>query len=244
MRSTTGRFILALVLVLVSSVLLSRASAHYLWVTVDPRAGEHGTTNVVFEGGTSPGDGQHLDPFIKHGKTWIRTVDKPVRLKLSVATAPGKRWLSARLPSGGPQSIDSYGKWGVYRYGKIDVLLHYYARHIDFSTPDDLKRLARAPHLALEVVPRSCGESFEFQVLWRGKPAAGSAVAVRGPNGFKASLKTGKQGIASFKVARPGRFTLHTIVEEKDKSGTDTGKKYDLVRHHGTLVIRLPAADK
>jgi len=122
------------------------------------------------------------------------------------------------------------------------VLLHYYAHHIEFTSSDSLKTLARAPHLALEVVPQSAGSTFKFQVLWHGKPLSGRPVAVRGAGGFKANLKTDKDGLASFPVAKAGRYTLRTNLDEPDKSGPQDGKKYDTKRHHGTLVISLPAA--
>lgn len=227
---------------LVVALSTSTAWAHYLWVTVDTKTGEHGTTNIYFEGGPGPGDGQYLDPFIKRGKTWIRTAEKPKALKLDVAKKPGKRWLRATLPTKGPRSIDSFGMWGVYRYGKTDVLLHYYARHIEFTSSESLKALARAPHLALEVVPQSTGTTFKFQVLWHGKPLDGRPVAIRGAGGYKAKLKTDKNGMASFPVAKAGRYTLRTNLDEPDKSGTQDGKKYDIQRHHGTLIINLPAA--
>lgn len=107
---------------------VSQVSAHYLWVTISTKSGEHGTTNIYFEGGA--GDGQYLDPFVEHGKTWIRTVakSKPVLLKTSDTKENGKRWLSASLTATAPRSVDSCGKWGVYKYGDTDVLLHYYAR--------------------------------------------------------------------------------------------------------------------
>ena len=122
------------------------------------------------------------------------------------------------------------------------MLLHYYAHHIEFTSSDSLKTLARAPHLALEVVPQSAGSTFKFQVLWHGKPLSGRPVAVRGAGGFKANLKTDKDGLASFPVAKAGRYTLRTNLDEPDKSGPQDGKKYDTKRHHGTLVISLPAA--
>ena len=117
------------------AVLLQVASAHYLWVTVDPKSGDHGTVNVYFEGGPGPGDGHYLDPFIERGKHWIRTGDakKPADLKLEVVKKPKQRWLSAKLDKGGNRAIESFTKFGVYRYekAKLDVLLHYYGRHID-----------------------------------------------------------------------------------------------------------------
>ena len=79
------------------------ASAHYLWVAVDSKTGEHGTVNVYFEGGPGPGDGQYLDPFIKRGKHWIRTAEEPKasELKLDVAEKPKSRWLSRKLAQRG-----------------------------------------------------------------------------------------------------------------------------------------------
>lgn len=228
-------------LFLLFGVLTSSAWSHYLWVALDAKTGEHGTTNVYFEGGPGPGDGQYLDPFIQRGTTWLRTLDaeKPAELKMEVAKSPGKRWLSAGLPAGGPRSIESYGKWGVYRYGKTDVLLHYYAKHFETSSFDELTKLGRAEQLTLDVVPELVDGNAGFQVLWKGKPAAGRPVAVRGPSGFKASLKTDDEGRVHFETKNKGRYTLRTSVEEKE-TGTDDGKDFQLIRHHGTVVLNLP----
>ncbi len=76
-------------------------------MTISTKSGEHGTTNIYFDGGAD----QHLDPFVEHGKTWIRTVakSKPVLLKTSDTKENGKRWLSASLAATAPRSVDSYG---------------------------------------------------------------------------------------------------------------------------------------
>ena len=103
-RRSLSLLIPSLLVVALSS---STAWAHYLWVTVNAKTGENGTTNIYFEGG--PGDGQYLDPFIKRVKTWIRTAEKPKALKIEVAKKPGKRWLTAKLPTKGPRSVDSFG---------------------------------------------------------------------------------------------------------------------------------------
>ena len=42
-------------------------------------------------------------------------------------------------------------------------------------------------------------------------------------------------------TSKEARYTLRTNLDEPDKSGTQDGKKYDIKRHHGTLVISLPA---
>tara|TARA_R110002072_G_scaffold303140_1_gene495574 strand:+ start:50097 stop:50906 length:810 start_codon:yes stop_codon:yes gene_type:complete len=238
LRAATSLFLLF-------GVLSSSAWSHYLWVVLDKKSGEHGTVNVYYEGGPAPGDGQYLDRFIRSGKTWIRTLaaGRPAELKMQEAKSPGKRWLSASLTSDGPRSIDSYGKFGVYRYGKTDVLLHYYARHFDVSSLDELMKLGRAEQLHLDIVPQLIDDGLGFQVLWKGKPVAGRPVAVRGPGGFNANLTTDEKGHVHFELKGQGRYTLRTSVEQKE-TGTDDGEEFQLVRHHGTALINLPVHKK
>lgn len=238
LRAATSLFLLV-------GILSSSAWSHYLWVGLDKKSGEHGTVNVYYEGGPGPGDGQYLDRFIKSGKTWIRTLDAdgPVALKTKETKSPGKRWLSAPLTSGGPRSIESYGKFGVYRYGKTDVLLHYYAKHFDVSSMDELMQLGRAQQLHLDIVPQLVDDGVDFQILWKGKPAAGRPVAVRGPSGFNAKLTTDEKGRVHFEPTGKGRYTLRTSVEQKE-TGTDNGEEFQLIRHHGTALINLPVQKK
>lgn len=234
----------SLLVFLIAALFASPIFAHYLWVTVDNKAGEHGTTNIYFEGGPGAGDGQYLDPFIKRGKTWIRTLKdkKAVEIKVADTKEGDKRWLSTELSKPGPRSVDMFGMWGVYRYGTTDVLLHYYARHIEADDHDDLHVLERAPHLDLDIVPHCEAGTVTLKVLWKGKPAADRTIAVRGPAGFKLSPKTNKFGVASFKAENEGRYTFRTSVEQEE-SGTQDGKEYQLKRHHATLVMNLPIAD-
>jgi len=233
---------LSIVIAICIGVLSSTASAHYLWVTIDKSAGAHGTTNIYFEGGPGPGDGKYLDPFVDRGTTWIRTVDsiKPVELKTVDFKEANKRWLKAELPESAPRSIDSYCKWGVYPYGETDVLLHYYGRHLDVQSHDDLHELGRAEQMALDIVPHESDGIMELTVLWKGKPASSRTISVRGPSGLKENLKTDEKGRAEFKIGGKGRYILKTNVEEKDSPGTFEGKDYDMVRHHATMILTLP----
>ncbi len=223
----------------------SVASAHYLWVTIAPKGGGHGTVNIYFEGGPGPGDGKYLDPFINRGTTWIRTIDAPKTavLKVEETKSPGKRWLSAKLPAAAPRVIDSFGMWGVYTYGKTEVLLHYYAKNADVSSSAELNKIGRSDKLAFDVVPTLDGQNVTCEVIWNGKPATNCKVSVRGPAGFKSkSLKTDANGKFTFAAGNKGRYTVHATLDEPDKSGTQDGKKYDIKRHHSTLVMTLPLA--
>ena len=239
----TRGFLRGSLTVLLTFGVISSAFGHYLWVTIDSKTGENGTTNIYFEGGAGPGDGQYLDPFVERGSTWIRTLPDGKATKIEVADTKdekkNKRWLSGKLPAGGPRSVESYGKWGVYRYGKTDVLLHYYAKNIEAESKSQVVKLGRAEQQALDIVPSQGERGLIFRVLWNGKPAAGRQVIVRGP-GVKENPKTDRNGTIFFETAKKGRYVLRTSYEQKDKSGEDGGRKYDMIRHHATLLVTLP----
>ena len=233
---------LLLIVVLHGLLAASPVQAHYLWVTIDRADGEHGIANIYFEESPSVGDGHYLDPFVQAKTTWIRTVKQisPQLIETSEQTAGEKqRWLSAPLPAAAPRSIESYGKFGVYRYGKTDVLLHYYARYLDVTAHEDLHELARAEQMMLDIVPHDVGDKLELKVLWHGEPAVGRPVFVRGPKRFRVNLETNERGIVRFPVKDRGRYLFRTNVEE-DKAGVDGDKEYSSIRHHATLIMTLP----
>lgn len=220
----------------------STASAHYLWVNIDRNAGPNGSAGVYFEEGPAPGDGHYLDPILASNKTWLRTVEDPNGKVISVSDMKKDklRWLQTKpLPPGSPRSVDAYGKYGVYRYGKTDVLLHYYARYLDVSGHEDLHELGRAEQMALDIVPHDFGNRMTLTVLWHGKPAVNRTMYVRGPKKLRMNLKTNDEGKITFDTEHDGRYTFRTSVE-LDEPGKDDGKDYSLIRHHATLVMNLP----
>lgn len=219
------------------------SSAHYLWVTVEKQNGESDTAKIYFEEGPGVGDGHYLDPIFQSNKTWLRTVEQPEPESIAVKDIKvedkNRRWLQATLPQAAPRSVDVYGKFGVYRYGTTDVLLHYYARVLDIDTHEDLHELDRAWNMALDIVPHDFGPRMTLTVLWHGKPVAERMVFIRGPKGFRKNIKTDEDGQVTFDIEATGQFTFRTNVEE-DKQGQDGGKDYALIRHHATLLMRLP----
>jgi hypothetical protein len=220
--------------------LASVASAHYLWFAVEKQP-EGEAANIYFEEGPAAGDGHYLDPIAASAKVWLRTVDspKPALLKASESTAPNKRWLTAAVAKPAPRSVDCYAKFGVYRYGQTDVLLHYYARHLDVSTHEDLHELSRAEQLDLDIVPHDHADEVELTVLWKGKPAADRQVLIRGPQKFQQNLKTDAKGRVEFKPPAAGKYLFRTNVEEATP-GKEGDKEYSLIRHHATMLLTLP----
>jgi hypothetical protein len=229
---------------LLLSVLALPANAHYLWVTIDQKSGEQGTAKIYFEGGPAPGDGSYLDRFFKGEKTWVQIPgEKAKQIETSDINQAeqSKRWAATELDQDRPRSVESYFKFGVYQYGQTFVLLHYYAKNLDLSSHEDLHDLARSQNLALDMVPHDNADQVELTVLWQGEPAVDRTVKVRGPKGFQVNMQTDKNGAISFKPEVQGQYTFLTNVEEQ-KSGTDDGMEYQLIRHQSTLVMVLPLA--
>jgi hypothetical protein len=231
---------IAMLALLLLFLLPSAAHAHYLWILVKPQAGEQ-VVDVVFEEATRPGDGRYLDPILERGTTWIRSADRPQARKLEMhETRDGeRRWLRASPDAAHPLAVESYVKWGVYRYGQTDALLHYYARYLDSNREGPAATLRRAEKLDLDIVPAGGKpEENEVQVLWKGKPVAGRPIDFRGPRGRREKLTTDAQGRIRISLTEPGIYTLRTSVIE-NQSGSFQDKDYTQVRHNVTLVVRV-----
>jgi len=230
------------IFVLASVISVSTTFAHYLWVMVDSAVAERANVNVVFEEAPNAGDGKYLDPIVERGKTWIRTLDSETSRDLNMTEThrEGKRWLMAPLAEPAPWSIESQVEWGVYRYGKTDALLYYYAKYLRVQDHDDLHELGHSDRLDLDIVPHDAGETLELQVIWRKKAAVGSRVFIHGPKGFRKTLTTDAAGKVMFQPTADGRYRFRTSVVEPEASGEYHGKTYQQIRHNATLIMRLP----
>ncbi|GAB4148213.1 MAG: hypothetical protein Tsb009_21820 [Planctomycetaceae bacterium] len=212
-------------------------SAHYAWMTVDDTTGK---ANLYFEEGPAAGDGRYLDPFIKRGSMWYHTAKttKAQKIKMTEVRDGKKRWLNANVPKTVPRSVDSSVIWGVYRYGKIDVLLHYYARHIAVKNRSEFAAVSSAPHLRFSVEPRFADGEMVFRLVFDGKPAVGKKVFIRGP-GLRQTLTSDKKGEIRLSASKKGRYLLRAYHQIVGKSGEFEGKKYQQVRHHSSLIFTL-----
>ncbi len=236
----------AIAIVLQFAVLLPAASAHYLFVEIESKEGEHGQMNLYFEEAPRPGDGGYLDPFIARSESWLRTAGAeavPVKLNEVKVEEKNQRWLSGPLPGSGPRAVESTCVFGVYRYGQTDVLLNYYAKCIEAESAEQLKELGRSDKLRLEIRPTWSEGELRAEVLWEGKPAADTAVFLRGA-AISANVKTDAAGIVVLKPEKPGRYTLRAYYQEPGLAGTYEGKEYSEVRHHSSLTIHLPIGEK
>lgn len=232
-------------LLILSTILLcllaGSSQAHYPWMMVNKTKGKPTTATFYFEEAPRAGDGHYLDPFLKRGTVWIRTSAdaEPTKFELKETKSPGKRWMEAKLPDYKALALDLNCKWGVYRYGKTDVLLHYYARSLDVKNSEEMAALAKAPHLKLNVIPKVGKDSVEIQVLWQGKPAKNAPIFVRGAQNLKANLRTDANGKASFKPKANGIVWFRAYVVEPNEKGTFEGKAYTEKRHHCSMTMSV-----
>ena len=220
-------------------VLSTTLNAHFLWITIEPGE-ESRRVNVLFEHALKIEDGHYIPHFIRRGKTWIHNKKGTRELPVKDTKAEEKRWLSATIQQAAPLSIESYGLFGVYRYGKMDVQLHYYAKNLEVDSIPALKAISHSEKLDLDIVPtQSENGEVTLKVLWKGEPATDRKLTVRGPT--KLDLQTDANGKVTFKPARKGLHSFLTSVED-ETPGTDPVDKKDYVkvRHQSTLVMKLP----
>lgn len=236
--STLMRLSGFIILALLSSV----ASAHYLWVAIDDKAGDHGTAKIYFEHSAAAGDGHYLDHFTTGSQTWIRTTTqkKPQTISLEDTKSGEKRWLQAALENPGPRSIDMHAKFGVYFYGKTPVLLHYYGRRLDVNSAKELDQLARSQQMDFDLVPIWEDGHLTITVLWKGEPVVDQEVAIFGPKKFSQKPKTDENGQVRFTATEPGQYRIRSLAEVHTAGTDDDGQKYEFIRHNGTLILDLP----
>ena len=220
------------------------ALAHYLWVEVDAAPQGSRFANLYFEESPKPGDGSYLDHFLGKSEVWIRTIEdpSPAPVRATEVKKGENRWMRVDVPSASEFSVDAYGKFGVYEYGKTKVLLHYYARHLA-GIPmtrcmnwDGLSRwISILSHTNWEtrLNSRFCGKANRLPTAW-------SLFAAR--TDFVRMSSTDAKG--RIEVPRPdaGTLTLRSSVEEQTP-GKENGEAYELVRHNITLVMPLATAD-
>lgn len=224
---------------------VTTASAHYLWISVDREPQGKSGTNIHFEEAPRPGDGSYLDHFLGTSDVWIRTIEQPAPtpIRAEEVKQGDKRWMRVDVPSAEEYSVDAYGKFGVYEYGQTKVLLHYYARNLSVSSHDAMHELGRAEQMDLDLVPHDAGNRLELTLLWKGEPVADRMVFVHGPDGFRENIKTDANGRIELQRPSTGTLTLRSSVEFPTP-GEDNGEAYERIRHNITLVLPPTAAGR
>ena len=207
--------------------------AHFLWLFTDPSA-TPGKVQVYFGEAAEPDDPALLDKVAKAEVWTVGGRGEPKQVTLS----KGKDGLEGDLEGPARQAtIILRHNYGVVAKGGEPFLLKYYAKTYPSVLPGTWRAVKDTERLPLEVVPSSKGTQTVLQVLWNGKPLAGSTVTVTGP-GIQSKLEgtTDEAGRFACELTQPGVFSVRAKHTEAT-AGTLEDKEYKSIRHYSTLTL-------
>lgn len=218
----------------------AQAQAHFVWLVVE--AGDAGkpVAKVYFAELAESDDAALLD---KIAHVQVRTRDasgktnsEPLKLTKQVDKDGGGSW-TAEVPEG-TASLSGTIKYGVLERRGDVFQLNYHATYADSGSSSFGKQAADAS-LPMQVIPHLAGEKSQFEVLWKGKPIAGSEVTVVDPSGKEHDvIKTDDNGKVAFDLSKPGLYSIRAkwVVDEKGQEGERTFEK---ANHYSTLTLRV-----
>lgn len=211
----------------------SLSQAHFIFLLNDP-ASQPGKVKVFFGEAAEADDPALLDKIAKAELWTVGGRGEPKLLPLT----KGSDALEAELNAQGQQStLILRHTYGVMAKGGDPFLLKYYAKTYPFALPGTWKAVRDSERLPLEVVPTAKGTQTVLQVLWNGKPQAGSTVTVVGP-GIDAKIEgtTDESGHFACELPKSGTYSIRAKHNE-EKAGTLEDKEYKSVRHYSTLTL-------
>lgn len=217
---------LCLLIVAAALVVMPRAaSAHFLWITIDPPATRDVATVHAFFSETPEPESPE---FLKIVRGQTLTVDgQPLPLTTGGETLDG-RWVGSA-----PRAIDAERDLGVRtRDGKSHHLV-YTARCQ--TAPWDVDAPEAADKLRVRVVRKDGTDLVE--VLFDGKPAANARIKVYPEDGETKELTADAEGLASIDGLAEGKSPLWANWVE-EKAGEVDGKPFAETRHYATLTYR------
>lgn len=218
-------------LALLVAAVAAAAQAHFVFVIP---AQDGATAAVVLSEELAPDEAVSAAK-IAGAKLFVRDA---AGKEAAVTHTAGEHALTAALPGSGPRVVYGSVAYGVMRKGDAKpYLLAYHPKALVGRVPAD--KVAVGDKLPVEIVPVTAGGKVKFKLVADGKPVAGAEVTVLKPDGSKAKVKTGEDGLTD-PVEGSGRFGAWARYFEP-KAGELGGKTYEEVRHYPTLVVDVTA---
>lgn len=204
----------------------SAAQAHYLWLERDGKRSflYFGEVNEVRE--QSPG---RLDE-IPAPSVWSleRGAWQPRQLvRRAAAFAIDGRPGTDLVAVEGRYAVQDWTKHGL---GVVKPM--FYARIGQWTMRQPVPAV---PELRLDIQPVP-GTASTVRVLFDGTPLAGAKLVVHAPNGWDQDHKAGEDGRVQLQLPWRGQYTLE-VIHREPASGEFEGRRYEAVRHRGTLVF-------
>ena len=206
------------------------ASAHYIWIERDAKAGSQtarlyfGEVAEVRE--QSPG---RMDD-IKGPKAWA--VSNSIAAELNVKRTQHYFAITGALT---PQLVATEAghevkDWSSSGIGIVKPM--YYARHSAWPLK---QAIAPAKELKLDVQPVA-GSKDSFVVLFDGMPLPRAKAVIYAPNDWEKEYKTDDKGQLKMALPWKGQYAIEVIYKEP-ADGEFEGKKFDAYRHRAILTV-------
>lgn len=232
------RFLFPLVMAALAMTVNS-ARAHFVWVSVQTTSSGQPQAHIWFSELAEPDDAALVDK-IAQTKAWSRVAgneNAPLSLAKEIKDGGGA-WVG-NLPADA-EAVSARCAYGVIERRGMVFRLEYYAKYLDGASPA-FPSLAREEKLDLDVVPKLDAKECTLQVLWKGKPAAGSQIVAFDADGNQHELKTDEQGIARLPVGKAGLYSIRAKWTTEE-SGQEGDKAYKQAHHYSTLALNVPDA--
>jgi hypothetical protein len=223
---------------LIFSFLPVVAHAHNLFVLLERQSNGPDRIDVIFEHAPYPGKGEHNQPLLDRGKTWVVQPDlkETQELQLQEVTRLGKKFLQTQTDTLAPRAIVHSCQWGVYN-GRLD---YFHGKYLDVTTSEEAKQLARTPQLPLDVVPTVESDQLTVTVLFEDEPLANTGVWVWAPGGKETKHTTDAAGKLTLRNLAPGTYSISTVHVIQGPTGEFDGQPYKGVMHGTTCNLRWP----
>lgn len=222
-RSIWTRWVAAMAALLLAPGI---ASAHFLWITVEPEGSAHGGAKVHTFLNETPDPGG--PEFLKFVKGVRPTVDgQPLQVSTTEET------LDACWAGKIPAVIDAERDLGIRSKKGESYRLVYTARAQ--SEPVTAETKEKADKLRVRLIAKG-GKSL-VQVLFDGKPVAKARIKVYPAEGEAKELTADESGTATIEGLAEGKAALWANWGD-GKSGETDGKSFSETRYYATLTFQ------
>ncbi len=244
MNSTLTRFSRVFALLPAAVLLLAstQVQAHFPWLAMS----SDGKAEYFF--GEDPSDRDyHLPDTIASTKVWEFTAEGGKPLAMQESDQKGYSGLLSKSPAKA-DALYAQTTYGVYRGSRLNYYTLHYGGKLSRNLKKHQKKFASLPlDLVAHIVQNK--EGVTVHLMWKGKPLADTSVSLYSAKGEKqSSVKTGKQGQASFTVGEltPGLNGIIAGFTDKEEKGKFEGAAYEGASHYltTTFVHKIKARPK